>query len=153
MLPAIITCVVAKTLGSGPVTVAEEGMSRDYTHFELRRFASKLLKDIVDSSKTTYQTLHKRIIKTLTRALLDPTKTIDTVYGTLFALKTMGPEVIDLLIIPHLDALIKRVDEQGNEECDVVLFDICCIHYGMCDVKDANKYGRYKERVLKNAKE
>ncbi|KAJ3305219.1 hypothetical protein HDV03_001817 [Kappamyces sp. JEL0829] len=112
ILPAVITCVVAKHL--------------DPTmHVAIRKRAAKLLQRISVYSGNAYPGLQARITKTLVRALLDATKPAPTLYGALYALEKMGPEVVDLLIIPNAAGLVKRaVDETG-----VLLVDILRRHW------------------------
>ncbi|KAJ3322748.1 hypothetical protein HDV06_002799 [Boothiomyces sp. JEL0866] len=105
ILPSVLTLIVAKNIES----------------IETRHQASKLLLGLMNRFSTTYQGLQARITKTLLRALLDPTKPPSTIYGAVYALNCMGPEVVGLLIVPHLDHLEKKNDEMLNKLVDGVL--------------------------------
>jgi hypothetical protein len=55
-----------------------------------------------------YPGLQARVTKTLVRALLDSSKSIQTVVGACCALAEMGREVVDLVIIPNLNVVGSR---------------------------------------------
>ncbi|KAJ3273808.1 Transcription initiation factor TFIID subunit 6 [Terramyces sp. JEL0728] len=105
ILPSILTLIVAKNIESK----------------ETRHQASKLLLALMNRFSTTYQGLQARITKTLLRALLDPTKPPSTLYGAVYALNCMGPEVVQLLIVPHLDHLERKSDGELDSLVESVL--------------------------------
>jgi transcription initiation factor TFIID subunit 6 len=141
MLPAILTCIVAKQLGT----------ETNQDHFALRKFACVLLKHVIDKHGTAYQGLQGRITKTLLRALLDATKPVATMYGAMFALKTMGPQVIQLLVLPHIAALGQRIVDHDYEQnqANELFLQVCKENFELNDKKMEMKdqYGKYASMV------
>lgn len=82
------------------------------------------MKEISSQCSATYPGLQARITKTLVRSFLDTTKPPQTIYGknllfkliesftvgSLYALWKLGPEVVDLLIIPSIPSLYLRTN-------------------------------------------
>ena len=89
--------------------------------------------------------------KTLLRALLDESKPLSSLFGALYALKVMGPEVIGLLVIPHVKSLASRISSQmiGVDECNQLLIEICVEHFNARDRDESllELYGDLKDNV------
>ena len=140
ILPAVITCIVAKNLSND-----------DEDHFTTRKFSAHILHSIINNFGTTYHGLQARVTKTLSRALLDESKPLSSLFGALYALKVMGPEVIGLFVIPHVKILQVRISSQmvGVDECKQLLLEICANHFNSLDrdEKSLNLYGDLKNAV------
>jgi hypothetical protein len=60
----------------------------------------------------------------------------------------MGPEVVGLLIIPHISALEERLDEsEEGKECNELLKSCCELHFNDGGKKKEllKFYGKYKK--------
>jgi TAF6 C-terminal HEAT repeat domain len=113
----VITCVVAKHLAP------------DDDHYSLRKMSADLLLTISQYSGATYPGLQARITKTLVRALLDQSKPPQTLFGAIYALWRMGPEVVDLLIVPNACALCSRVNLETAPETHKLIVQVLKGHF------------------------
>jgi hypothetical protein len=71
-------------------------------------------------------------------------------YGALYSLKSMGPEVVGLLIIPHVQAFTERLDDtEEGIAADLLLKECCEMHFvDQGKAKDLLKlYGKYKKDI------
>ncbi|KAJ7960844.1 transcription initiation factor TFIID subunit 6-like [Quillaja saponaria] len=111
LMPSVITCLVAKRLGS----------RLSDNHWELRNFTANLVALICKRFGHVYHNLQPRVIKTLLHAFLDPTKALPQHYGAVQGLAALGPNVVQLLILPNLEPymhLLKaemHLEKQKNE--------------------------------------
>ncbi|XP_024023687.1 transcription initiation factor TFIID subunit 6 [Morus notabilis] len=111
LMPSIITCLVAKRLGS----------RTSDNHWELRNFAANLVASICKRFGHVYHNLHPRVTKTLVHAFLDPTKAFPQHYGAIQGLAALGPSVVCLLILPNLEPYMQllepemQLEKQKNE--------------------------------------
>ena len=103
-----------------------------------------LLKEISSQCSATYSGLQARITKTLVRSFLDTSKPPQTIYGkiifknlsvgSLYALWKLGPEVVDLLIIPSIPSLYLRTS--SSAETVALVIEILRDHFDrMCQSK------------------
>jgi transcription initiation factor TFIID subunit 6 len=96
LLPSILTCIVAKRMGED---------TED--HITVRRYASVILKFLVDGWGTAYAGMQSRITKTLLRPLgglvSGDLSHYWSIYGALVGLMKMGREVVKLLVVPVLE--------------------------------------------------
>ncbi|BFZ54557.1 histone H4-like TAF Taf6, SAGA complex subunit [Savitreella phatthalungensis] len=90
LVPSILTCVVAKRLGS-------QGSDAS----RLRNFAASILGSMCDRFGQTYTTLKPRVTKTLLKAYLDNKKPFTTHYGAIVGLTQLGTEVVRILVLPN----------------------------------------------------
>ncbi|CAA20756.1 SAGA complex/transcription factor TFIID complex histone H4-like subunit Taf6 [Schizosaccharomyces pombe] len=110
LMPSILTCLVAKRLGSDP---------NNHEHYALRDLAAFLLGIVCDRFGNVYYTLKPRVTRTALKAFLDNTKPYSTHYGAIKGLKTMGKEAIRVLVVPNIkvyEVLVRKTLEKGNEE-------------------------------------
>ena len=71
LLPCVLTCLVAKSLGGSP---AED-------HWAVRDAAARLVGGVIAKFGTAYADLQPRIARQLLRAFLDPARPLTTHYG------------------------------------------------------------------------
>ena len=75
LIPCVLTCLVAKSLGTSP---AED-------HWAVRDAAARLLEGIIAKFGAAYADLQPRISRQLLKAFLDPAKPLTTHYGDCLA--------------------------------------------------------------------
>ncbi|KAJ1453400.1 hypothetical protein M885DRAFT_588595 [Pelagophyceae sp. CCMP2097] len=92
LVPAALTCVVAKKLGS-------EGGD---AHWALRRAAAGCVAGLVDRFGDRYENLRPRVTKTFADALGDDTKPLATRYGAIIGLAALGPLAVRSLVVPRV---------------------------------------------------
>jgi transcription initiation factor TFIID subunit 6 len=115
MMPVILTCVVGKQLCEDP----------SENHWYLRDKSALLLRKICSNYRTSYGTIKPRVIKTLLRAFLDPSKPLTTHYGAVVGLAALGHETLKLMVLPHiksygemLDPIMKSQDQIASNEAN-----------------------------------
>ena len=101
-MPSLLTCIVAKKLGTPG---AEE-------QFEVRQYAAKLTAHVVHRFSSSYTSLKPRAIKTLIKALLDFDHPFSTHYGAIVGLHALGKEGIQVVLIANAAMYIQAVDEK-----------------------------------------
>ncbi|WIA30920.1 hypothetical protein OEZ86_000972 [Tetradesmus obliquus] len=93
LLPAVVTCLVTRTLGAHPLE----------DHWGLRRRAAALLASICAAFAAPHHNLAPRLCRVLAGAWLDPGKSLSSKYGAVVGLQALGPQVVRTLLIPHLE--------------------------------------------------
>ncbi|KAI8899512.1 hypothetical protein BC833DRAFT_585615 [Globomyces pollinis-pini] len=155
----ILTCMVAKKLS----LPGED-------HLALRRFASSLIKHILNTSGATYPDLQSRITKTLLHSLLDHNKPFSSVYGTLYGMNILGHEVVTHLVLPHvklfgvkLAGVIPEDQQADADAAKYLMIDILLEHFRQVVSNDPDKveesidhykpiYGDFAESVFEKFK-
>ncbi|XP_043689998.1 transcription initiation factor TFIID subunit 6-like [Telopea speciosissima] len=102
MMPSVITCLVAKRLGSRFTD----------NHWELRNFTAKLVASICKRFGHVYHNLQPRVTRTLLHAFLDPTKALTQHYGAIQGLAALGPSVVRLLTLPNLEPYLQLLEPE-----------------------------------------
>ncbi|XP_010542550.1 PREDICTED: transcription initiation factor TFIID subunit 6b [Tarenaya hassleriana] len=97
LMPSIITCLIAKHLGS----------RLSDNHWDLRNFTANTLALICKRFGHVYHDLQPRVIRTLLHAFLDPTKSLPQHYGAIQGLAGLGPNVVGLVILPNLELYLQ----------------------------------------------
>lgn len=111
LMPSVITCLVAKRLGSKSM----EG------HWELRDYVANLIAFICRRFGHSYHNLQPRITKTLLQAFLEPKRAMTQHYGGIKGLAALGPRVVGLLVLPNVEAYLQllapelSLETQKNE--------------------------------------
>uniref|UniRef100_A0A5B7CC85 Putative transcription initiation factor TFIID subunit 6 n=1 Tax=Davidia involucrata TaxID=16924 RepID=A0A5B7CC85_DAVIN len=111
LMPSVMTCLVAKRLGS----------KFSDNHWELRNFTANLVASVCKRFGHVYHNLQPRVTRTLLHAFLDPTKALAQHYGAIQGLAALGPSVIRLLVLPNLEPYLQllepemQLDKQKNE--------------------------------------
>lgn len=88
ILPAVLTCVVGKSLSNSPTE----------NHWALRKSAAVVVRTVCDKFGH-HGHIQSRITATMIGALLDSKKSLPTHYGAIVALETLGPNVIDAVLM------------------------------------------------------
>jgi transcription initiation factor TFIID subunit 6 len=102
LMPALITCLVAKRVGTTP----------DEDHWSLRQVAASCLAAVCTRHGTAYPDVQPRLTRTLVAALLDPNKPLATHYGALLGLAALGPHVVEGLVLPNVEVVLSRLQTQ-----------------------------------------
>ncbi|KAK3404394.1 transcription initiation factor TFIID subunit 6 [Eucalyptus grandis] len=102
LMPAVVTCLVAKRLGK----------RLSDNHWELRDFAANLVSSICKRYGLVYNTLQSRLTKQLINAFLNPKHTLATHYGAVQGLAALGPNVVRLLILPNLEPYLQLLEPE-----------------------------------------
>lgn len=92
LLPPILTCLVAKSLGSHALD----------DHWAIRNAAADVVGKVCARFNDSFYNVRPRISKTLVKAFLDTAKPLPTHYGAVIGLSALGHASVSLLLIPHL---------------------------------------------------
>ncbi|XP_027352005.1 transcription initiation factor TFIID subunit 6 [Abrus precatorius] len=102
LMPSVVTCLVAKRLGS---RLADN-------HWELRDFTANLVASICKRFGHVYSNLQSRLTKTLLNAFLDPKKALTQHYGAIQGLAALGPNMVRLLLLPNLETYMRLLEPE-----------------------------------------
>lgn len=111
LMPPILSCVVSKSLCAATVL----------DHWSLRDYAASLVALICRRYADAYPNLQPRISKTLTKAFLDPKRSLTTHYGAIVGLTVLGTHVVRLLILPNLKMYLKLIEPALSQSDDINL--------------------------------
>lgn len=106
VLPAMLTCVVAKKLGND---------STD-EHLVLRAQAARSVADVCEDYGDDYVSLRPRVAKTLVDALADTSKPLATRYGAIVAIDALGPLAVGSLLVPAANDLVADLSNRSREK-------------------------------------
>lgn len=100
LMPCILTLLLAKNIGP----IQPETDEEKHGHFQVRKLSASLLQKIIENYGSSYNTLKPRITRTLLRAFLSNTTrgSIGTQYGTIMGMKSLGSEVIRIILVGNL---------------------------------------------------
>ncbi len=101
LIPAVITCLVAKQLCTRP--------DQD-NHWALRDFASRLMTNICENFNTSTNNIQTRTTRMFSESIKSDKTPLVSCYGALAGLQQLGPEVIKSIVIPQLRNLSARLD-------------------------------------------
>ncbi|KAL5581753.1 hypothetical protein UlMin_014195 [Ulmus minor] len=102
LMPSVVTCLVAKRLGN---RFADN-------HWELRDFTANLVASICKRFGHVYNTLQTRLTKTLLNAFLDSKRAMTQHYGAIQGLRSLGPNVVQLLLLPNLETYLRLLEPE-----------------------------------------
>ena len=102
MMPSLLTCLIGKKL-------CEENTQ---DHWSLRDFVSDSISLICKKYGEMYKTLQPRIAKTLVQAITDNSKPLTTQYGAIIGITSLGPELIELLLLPNFTSFHKKLESE-----------------------------------------
>ncbi|KVI10397.1 Armadillo-like helical [Cynara cardunculus var. scolymus] len=111
LMPSVMTCLVAKSLGNKLTD----------NHWELRNFTANLVASICRRFGNGYHNLQLRVTRTLLHAFLDPAKAFPQHYGAIKGITALGSSVVRLLLLPNLDPYLHflepemQLENQKNE--------------------------------------
>lgn len=135
LMPCILTLLLAKKIGTASPEAANH-----QTHFELRALASSLLEFIIENYGSSYSTLKPRITRTLLKAFFinsskgnsnDPKRlqaVVGTQYGAILGLKSMGAEVIRVILVGNMrnwsNVVLETLAQLEDQQDYKVLVDV-----------------------------
>jgi transcription initiation factor TFIID subunit 6 len=102
-LPALLTCVAGRALGSGDQA-------------ELRRLAANVLREVLALYGPPLAWV--RATKTLLEVLTSDRSELPALYGAIVGLCALGPNVVKIALLPHIPALLQalqRIAKQIDE--------------------------------------
>lgn len=116
LMPCILTLLLAKNIGPIQPSTDEEKNG----HFHVRKLAASLLQKIIENYGSSYNTLKPRITRTLLRAFLSNTtrSSIGTQFGSIMGMKSLGPEVIRIILVGNLRTWSTVVLENFEKESE-----------------------------------
>jgi len=103
LVPAILSCTISRKLSNLP----------SENHWELRKFATKLLVNITNVYKSP--SLRARIISALASVFTNPSRSMVTIYGASFALNEFGVDTVRAVLVPRLENTLQAADRIINE--------------------------------------
>ncbi|KAI7739971.1 hypothetical protein M8C21_001028 [Ambrosia artemisiifolia] len=106
LMPSVMTCLVAKSLGNKLTD----------NHWELRNFTANLVALIFRRFGYGYHNLQLRVTRTLLHCFLDPAKALSQHYGAIKAITAIGPQVVRLLLLPNLDPYLQYIEPEMQLE-------------------------------------
>jgi transcription initiation factor TFIID subunit 6 len=107
-IPPVLTCLIAKHLGSATDTTQQV--------FALRDHAASLILTIAKKHGRASQTLKPRLARTLLKTILEPSKSFGAHYGAIVGLEGLvGSEGVRMLILPNL-AIYNAVLDEGLKD-------------------------------------
>lgn len=109
LLPAVITCVVAKRLSSSPFD----------NHWALRFEAAQVLLIASDRFGDEYTTLKARALKTLCAATTAD-KPLPTMFGGIVGVTFFGPKAVDAFLLPLVIPYFTRWSQEEATTQDLV---------------------------------
>jgi len=122
LIPAVTTCIVARQLCARPDVD---------NHWALRDFASRLINSICKNFNTSTNNIQTRVTRMFAEALRNDgpaggsstgggprgssqASPLVSYYGAIAGLQELGPEVIKVLIIPHIKYISARIDQASE---------------------------------------
>jgi len=107
ILPSILTCLLSASFPSSPFT--------DQLEREIRCTAGSLLKSQLNRYQHSYPTLRTRILKTLTKSLIDPQSTDRNQLGAIIGVKSLGVEPTKIVLSQNIKAFGESLDLSLSE--------------------------------------
>ncbi|KAL7591427.1 hypothetical protein Lser_V15G35592 [Lactuca serriola] len=101
LMPSVMTCLVAKSLGGD-----------NNNHWELRNFTANLVASICRRFGHGYHNLQLRVTRTLVDAFMDPAKALTQHYGAIKGITALGSSVVRLLLLPNLDLYLQFIQPE-----------------------------------------
>ncbi|KAG7866714.1 hypothetical protein KL918_003611 [Ogataea parapolymorpha] len=114
IMPCILTLLLAKKIG------ARSESEDDREQFRIRELAASLLQRIMREYGSSYTTLKPRITRTLLRAFLSSAtkSSIGTQFGAMKGMKSLGKEVIRIIMVGNLKSwstsILEGLDENST---------------------------------------
>ncbi|XP_022013152.1 transcription initiation factor TFIID subunit 6 isoform X1 [Helianthus annuus] len=106
LMPSVMTCLVAKSLGNKLTD----------NHWELRNFTANLVALIFRRFGYGYHNLQLRVTRTLLHSFLDPAKAFPQNYGAIKGMTAIGPQVVRMLLLPNLDPYLQYIEPEMQLE-------------------------------------
>ncbi|KAH9463354.1 hypothetical protein MJO28_008496 [Puccinia striiformis f. sp. tritici] len=102
ILPSILTCLLSSSFPSASLA--------DELEREIRCTAGSLLKSQLNRYQHSYPTLRTRILKTLTKSLIDPQSTDRNQLGAIIGVKSLGLEATKTVLSQNIKAFGESLD-------------------------------------------
>ncbi|KRH94702.1 Transcription initiation factor TFIID, subunit TAF6 [Pseudoloma neurophilia] len=109
MIPSLLTTVIGKRVKT----------------VEIRKLGADAIKYVFDKYSKKYDTLGPRIIKSLTKVWLDPTKSEDSHYGALYTLSILSPYVVESVIKYEKERYLEITKDLNYCRVNALLMTIC----------------------------
>eukprot|EP00891_Asterochloris_glomerata_P007197 jgi/Astpho2/7197/e_gw1.00113.34.1_t len=109
LMPAVLTCLVGKKLGSGPVP----------NHWPLREEAARLAAAVCSKYGQPFYQIQSRIVKALNTAWQQLSNPLTTHYGAVVGLVALGHQTVRQVLLPNLAAYLTVLEpqmQQGDHE-------------------------------------
>lgn len=123
LMPPILTCIVGKHLCHEPFE----------DHWQLRDYASDMLQTVCQKFGHVYPTLQPRVSKTLVMAWMDPTRSLNTHYGCVLALRKLGVLVIKKLIVPYVQTYMGQLQPALNSTNEATKMEASFVYHALLD--------------------
>lgn len=116
LMPCILTLLLAKNIGPIQPSTDEE----KHGHLHVRKLSASLLQKIIENYGSSYNTLKPRITRTLLRAFLSNTtrSSVGTQYGAIMGMKSLGGEVIRIILVGNLRTWSNVVLENFSKDSE-----------------------------------
>jgi hypothetical protein len=102
LIPPIISCLVVRSPG---IDVGPRSAS-----WTLREFCAKLLHKIVHYRRYKIPQLKERLVRVFANAFTRRDPYLPTLYGIIYAINLFGPEVIENVLFPNLNAVKNAIN-------------------------------------------
>nr|XP_043622627.1 transcription initiation factor TFIID subunit 6-like [Erigeron canadensis] len=106
LMPSVMTCLVAKSLGNKLTD----------NHWELRNFTANVVALICRRFGYGFHNLQLRVTRTLLHAFMDPAKAFPQHYGAIKGITSLGSSVVRLLLLPNLDPYLQFIEPEMHPE-------------------------------------
>lgn len=114
VVPALLTCIVRKTIGARGQDAGAAEEPAD-AHFAIRAQAAEMLTRFCKQFAHAYPTLLPRVWKMLVAAVEDEAKPPEALYGGIVGLASMGKQVTQSLLLPMVPTVLRRIDAQQGK--------------------------------------
>ena len=101
LLPAILTCVLAKKLCHNPTD----------DHWQIREQAAQVLAIICQEFGTEYEHLVERISKTFYETYVDSSLPLTSHYGAMIGMMYLGPLCMECLLFPTMASYVSALED------------------------------------------
>ncbi|KAK9812628.1 hypothetical protein WJX72_000897 [[Myrmecia] bisecta] len=120
LMPAILTCLVARNLGAGPGD----------DHWSVRDAAARLVALVCGRFGDAYYNIQPRISNTLYNAFTDRKKPLTTHYGAVVGLAALGHKVVRLLLLPNLAPYARLLEEamDPKQRNEMKRYEAACVY-------------------------
>ncbi|KAK8814131.1 hypothetical protein WA158_007993 [Blastocystis sp. Blastoise] len=99
LIPAILSCLLAKTLSFSPIE----------NHWELREKAAQVLRDICTQYSLSYPELQKRITINISE-VFQKKSSLPAIYGAIVCLYSLGPRAISSILLKIYPSLTEHLE-------------------------------------------
>lgn len=103
VIPAVLTCLLAKHIGSPSRSIANFSgkdfiLSLESPHWEVREHAAGAIASIC----AMYPEIAPRVQRQILSAMTSPRASLQTIYGSIVGIQQQGPRAVKTLLLPNL---------------------------------------------------